>query len=264
MKILAITLAGMSVLFLFLSMFNKVREHSHKVAGFLALLSLSLFADNLSTYLLAIAIIGTVVASERFIERIVAIYQKYDKYFEKEPMSQEEQIEKAKKEIETIDKIEQKLTSEQIQLLPSKSRITEYLITENYVLSYIQKLYNVPVQPHMKFIDKRNQRRFEFDGFIDLPEKDIIIEVKLIRNTGQIGSRYNAAVEQLLTYANAYQSVKSKPFELLLVFVTPELSNEDKFLFNDKLNRFIQEKTKNMAVIASVKVLTYKDIEFKE
>lgn len=260
---------GIIIIVLFISYFENIREHSLKVAAFITILFFAFIAKEPWIFALAIALIGTTLASEKFIENIVAILR--GNKFEVKPLNQDEKAEKAEKEVKSQSLgpiVIQSKSSASIKLdaqpniETEKNIIKQYMLIEEKAIEYLKNNLNIPFQNQIKLINKKENKQYVFDGFAELQEKDIILEVKFIKEP--LLNVIQEKLYKILDSVNSYQTLKAKPVELIIAIVTPDLSVQDKVKLIDKLNQDIQNKTKYMGIIVNFKILTFSDLDIND
>src|SRR5699024_10099406 len=79
------------------------------------------------------------------------------------------------------------------------------------------------------------------DGIVNLPEKDILLEVKYINDNKRIKRIFGNALEQLISGANIFNSTKK--IELMLIIVVDNIENKQALLKD--LNIELQKKLKS-------------------
>ena len=70
------------VIFAFLSLSDKRRDHSLKILGIASIICLSLFAKNAAVFFAGVFIIATAITSIEFLENLAAIISRSKEYFE--------------------------------------------------------------------------------------------------------------------------------------------------------------------------------------
>lgn len=228
-------MAGVSILitimFIFLSIKKSIREHSLKTIGILVVLSVGLFANNVTTYFLAIIILATLVTNLDFLENISAIIRNSDSYFKfKESQKTVKEIEKTiEKENEAIEKsiVEEENTNintteqdSSINISVKKSNLTTIqfgMLAEEYTIKFLEGKYGQPVKRYIKI--SGNNKKAEFDGILSMKTKDVVLEIKIARNGFIPKSFIRDSIYKYVTYIKECIAYFKKPVELRYILV---------------------------------------------
>lgn len=120
--------------------------------------------------------------------------------------------------------------------------IDKYKEVENKAISYIQNLYGYEISSNIRIKDINNfNKKIMLDGIVNLPEKDILLEVKYINDNKRIKRIFGNALEQLISGANIFNSTKK--IELMLIIVVDNIENKQALLKD--LNIELQKKLKS-------------------
>mgnify|MGYP004574559117 CR=1 FL=1 len=96
--------------------------------------------------------------------------------------------------------------------------VDTYKGIERNALLYVKNLYNYDVNMNIKINSSDNSKQsIILDGIVNLPDKDILLEVKYIRDIKSIKQIYKRAIQQLILGADILNSKKT--IELMLIVV---------------------------------------------
>ncbi|MBZ9608216.1 hypothetical protein G9F73_010405 [Clostridium estertheticum] len=175
-----------SFLFIIISIFKPIREHSLKIIGVLIVSAVALFANDSTCYFLAIIILATLVTNLDFLENISAIVRNSDAYFkfketQKTPKEVEQSIEKENEAMENALKEDQSndTSKTMINISLDKSNLTPVqfgLLTEEYTIRYLEGKYGQLIKKYIKLGGAG--KTAEFDGIINMKSKDVVLEIK--------------------------------------------------------------------------------------
>ncbi|ULT55866.1 hypothetical protein L1999_22675 [Neobacillus drentensis] len=205
-----------------------LRKDVLKVIGILIVLGLSLFANDATSYFLAILVLATLVTNLNFLQNIAAIIRNSDAYFNFLTRSQEE--------VQTYINNEYKNDEEAIKA--DKSQENEALSDEqinqtldNYNLNPMEFVY-IAEEQTFKFLEKKysqfiskyvkisgNNKTVEIDGIIPIDRETVVLEIKISRH-GYYPMKY--ILESIQNKVNDIKEISkqlNKNVELRFIFV---------------------------------------------
>lgn len=176
---------------LFITFKDKQKSHATKLFSMLLVIAIALFSAHWITYFAAIFIIATAVTELEFLQNLAAIIRKDENYFKfkQEILSTEDNLKR-----KLTESIEDELISERknedipntkidlnkIKDISRSSYMKLSFDIEEKALNLISKNYG-DIQHGVRF--RQDGKSVEFDGVISNKLKNIIFEVKWIRNS---------------------------------------------------------------------------------
>lgn len=176
---------------LFITFKDKQKSHATKLFSMLLVIAIALFSAHWITYFAAIFIIATAVTELEFLQNLAAIIRKDENYFKfkQEILSTEDNLKrKLTESIEDeliLERKNEDIPNTKIDLNKIKdiSRSSYMKLSfdiEEKALNLISKNYG-DIQHGVRF--RQDGKSVEFDGVISNKLKNIIFEVKWIRNS---------------------------------------------------------------------------------
>lgn len=235
-----------AVVFSFWSLSDKKKTHALRLAGLFVLSALALFGNNTWCYFAAIFIVATAVTQLEFLQNLAAIIRGSKEYFDyqKEFLSQKEIEESASKEVaELQESTGAGITAgRDVQISLDKSRISMqqfYVICEEYAFRYLERKHERPIQRHIRYRGKGMYT--EFDGVMQLDDKDIIFELKVTRDRVFPPALIKRTTDRIIDRVKAYSLLTGRKAELRIVLIgtlsnTGKAAARDAFVdFSDRL-----------------------------
>jgi hypothetical protein len=217
---LAGILLTLSCIFLVMSIVPSIRAHSIKMLSLLFVMSLALFAHQLTTYFAALFIVATSVTELEFLQNLAAIIRgdrEYFKYKTKQ-LSSAEVAEKVRMEQQQQSTVPEGKISTARQ---TKLDVSNIVKLEAAALNKLEQHFGKLIQRNMGFI--YGKLRLEFDGFIpnegrnEAPE--VFIEVKYLQNPRYLIS-ITSQFERYVTSIREYMRLTGETAKLHIVLIT--------------------------------------------
>jgi len=148
--------------------------------------------------------------------------------------------------------------TEEVNRYANDSRITisEYKNIEEKTFNYLEREYNWTIKRHIKYHDKNTNNYLVFDGIATFPMKEILIEVKYVRNKEILESIYKNVLQQLFKYSSAIDI--NKNLELIMVFVIDSIDNRE--VVQIGLNKKLQKDLLNTKYFGQVLIISKNDL----
>lgn len=115
------------------------------------------------------------------------------------------------------------------------SIIQKYKSAENAVISWFAYTYNLNFDKNM-VVTSKNRHSMYPDGISQTKNKDIILEVKLVKNQINIPNTIMHSQKLFLEYNELYKTSK-KAFEFILAIVVDNFNENTLKLFNEYINK---------------------------
>ena len=212
---------------------DKFRAYDRRmrIIAVLALLMVSLLADNLWCYILMIIIVATLLTDLHFPLTLMALLTKNKDYFEY--LSQTEVRSKVLGKIETDvpDSTQEdgdtpkgrssflQRPNNDMTITPTRSR-EHYIQLEQLALDHAEREFDCPVERNVRL---RGRRDIEFDGIIRQEETDIVLEIRYgIRNIKD-------TLRRVLKNVAVYMQLTGRKAELQVMVVQSEDDNETEY-----------------------------------
>jgi len=263
-ELLASVLFLIGVIFSFLSLDNKKKEHTLRLAGLFVLSAIALFSNDGWCYFAAVFIVATAVTQLEFLQNLAAIIRGNKDYFDyqKEFISQKEVEESKVKEIEEIEKEESvanQSPSEDIKksvgtFQTNQTKLQQVLICEEYTFRFLERKYNNSIQRHIRLI--RRGMHAELDGVMQMDKHDIIFELKIFPRGEFPTLLLQRDTEKMINMVKAYIDVTTRHASLSMVLVGPFTEKAKERIYNCKKKVEESEKETNI----SFEILSFDDI----
>lgn len=138
----------------------------------------------------------------------------------------------------------------------SLTTISEYKNIEEKTFNYLEREYSWTINRHIKYHDKINNYYYVFDGIVSFPQKEILIEIKYVRNKEILESIYKNVLQQLFKYSSAIDI--NKNLELIMVFVIDSIDNRE--VVQIGLNKKLQKDLLNTKYFGQVLIISKNDL----
>ncbi|NBD25414.1 hypothetical protein [Paenibacillus glycinis] len=228
---IAVLSISLALIFICIFIWTKVlKKEALKVVGILIVLGVSLFANEATSYFLAILVLATLVTNLEFLQNIAAIIRNSDAYFnhlvgtrsQKEiEASITDEIEAVEKAIESdISQESKSQTDNQINLTLNKSNLNPMqfaLIAEEYTFKFLENKYGQFINRYVKI--SGTKKRVEFDGIMLLDKKSVVLEIKISRHGYYPKDYIIQSIEKNTKYIKEFDNRFTKNVELRFIFV---------------------------------------------
>lgn len=138
----------------------------------------------------------------------------------------------------------------------NRTTISEYKDIEEKTFNYLEREYNWTINKHIKYHDKINNYYYIFDGIVSFPQKEIIIEIKYLRNKDIIESIYKNVLQQLFKYSSSINTDKN--LEFIIVLVIDSIDNRE--IVQIGFNKKLQKDLSNTKYSGQVLIISKKDL----
>ena len=139
----------------------------------------------------------------------------------------------------------------------SQTTISEYKNIEEKTFNYLEREYNWTIKRYIKYHDKNTNNYLVFDGIATFPMKEILIEVKYVRNKCILEQVYCNVLKQLLKYSSLINTDKN--LELTMVLILDNIV--DKELLQINYNKKLQKDLANTKYAGQVLIISKNDLE---
>lgn len=250
--------------FLLITFKNKQKSNSRKLFAMLFVISLALFSAHWSTYFAAIFIIATAVTELEFLQNLAAIIRKDENYFKfkQETLSTEDNIKRKLAEsmedelVEERKKKESNTTKIDLNEIKDISRSLHMKLAldiEEKALNFISPRYG-NIQHGIRLTN--NGKSVEFDGIISNKLKNIIFEVKWIRNSRQAFPLMMHSQKRFMEMLNRHKEITGVSSEAYFVLVINEKNS-----LNEKRIQRLTEKANEVNI--SIILLSLEELGFE-
>lgn len=139
----------------------------------------------------------------------------------------------------------------------SQTTISEYKDIEEKTFNYLEREYDWEIHRHIKYHDKNNNNYLFFDGIATLLMKEILIEIKYVKNKDFLKSMYLNVLKQLLRYTSVINIDKN--LELTMVFILDNIEDKELLLFD--FNKKLQKDLSNTKYSGQVLIINKSELE---
>ena len=139
----------------------------------------------------------------------------------------------------------------------SRTTIFEYKNIEEKTFNYLEQEYNWSINRHIKYYDKNNNNYLFFDGVATFPMKEILIEIKYVKNKAFLESMYLNVLKKLLKYSSVINTDKN--LELTMIFVLDNIANKE--LSQVGFNKKLQKDLSNTKYSGQVLIISKDDLK---
>jgi len=224
-EVVAVVAAVMAILYSFVSLPTRLREHGLRLTGLFLLLATVLFAHSAAAYFAAVFIIATAVTQLEFLQNLAAIIRGSKEYFDykKQFVPPKEVEDKVKKEVEELEAAAPKqkgseITKFQLTLDKSNLSMPQFgLLCEEYAFRMLERKFERPIQRHVRYSGRG--AFVEFDGVMGVDSRDVIFEIKISRRGLFPSSFIMDSVRRMAENVRAYTLLTKREASLMVVLI---------------------------------------------
>lgn len=229
----SIAVVSIILAMIFISIFigtKLLKKDVLKIVGILVVLGVSLFANEPTSYFLAILVLATLVTNLEFLQNIAAIIRNSDAYFnhlvgtrsqkEIEDSISNEILEDEKAIEEDVNNDIKPANGEHVSVVFDKTNLSPmqfFLIAEEYTFKFLENKFGKFINRYVKI--NGTKRKIEFDGILDLDKKSVVIEIKVSRKGYFPTSYIIESIEKDASFINEFSDQFNKNVELRYIFV---------------------------------------------